>query len=83
MQVRHSSALATHWRADVLRTNLWLVPAIEVLAALGLFAAADVLERIGAESRMNAAEGAYRRLSVEASHVMDVLRERAAVVLKD
>ena len=32
-----SSALATHWRADVLRTNLWLVPGIEVLAAIALF----------------------------------------------
>ena len=53
------------------------------LSALGLFAAADVLERIGAESRMNAAEGAYRRLSVEANHVMDVLQDRAAPAVKD
>src|ERR1700722_14166685 len=36
---RHSSsALAAHWRAEVLRTNLWLVPGIEVLAAIALFA---------------------------------------------
>jgi uncharacterized membrane protein len=32
-----SSALRSHWRADVLRTNLWLVPGIEVLAAIALF----------------------------------------------
>ena len=39
----------------------------------GLFEAARVLERIGAESRMNAAEAAWRQLSVEASNVIDVL----------
>ena len=36
---RYSSpALGAHWRAEVLRTNLWLVPAIEVVAAIALFA---------------------------------------------
>ncbi|HEY5359085.1 MAG TPA: DUF2254 domain-containing protein [Streptosporangiaceae bacterium] len=45
MQVRHSSALATHWRADVLRTNLWLVPGIEVLGALALFLITLALDR--------------------------------------
>jgi HPt (histidine-containing phosphotransfer) domain-containing protein len=48
------------------------------LSALGLFDAAQVLEQIGAESRMAAAEGAWRRLSVEASHVIDMLRQRTA-----
>jgi uncharacterized membrane protein len=33
-----SLALAGHWRAEVLRTNLWLVPGLEVLGALALFA---------------------------------------------
>ena len=37
------------------------------LSAGGLFEAARVLERIGAESRMDAAEAAWRQLSVEAS----------------
>jgi two-component system sensor histidine kinase/response regulator len=46
------------------------------LSALALFDAAQVLEQIGAESRMAAAEGAWRRLSVEATHVIDVLRSR-------
>src|SRR5579864_8449491 len=32
-----SSALASHWRREVLRTSLWYVPALEVLAAIGLF----------------------------------------------
>src|SRR6266566_9088032 len=33
-----SSALASHWRREVLRTSLWFVPAIEVVAAIVLFA---------------------------------------------
>jgi uncharacterized membrane protein len=40
-----SAALASHWRADVLRTNLWLVPGIEVLAAVALFAGTLSLDR--------------------------------------
>ena len=46
------------------------------LSAIGLFDAAQVLERIGAESRMAGAEGAWRQLSVEAAHVIDALRAR-------
>ena len=53
------------------------------LSAIGLFDAAQVLERIGAESRMEAAEGAWRRLAVEASHVIDVLRGRAVPAAKE
>jgi two-component system sensor histidine kinase/response regulator len=44
------------------------------LSAGRLFEAAGVLERIGAGSDIDAAEGAWRQLSVEASHVIDVLR---------
>src|SRR6202790_95846 len=40
-----SSALGAHWRSDMLRTNLWLVPGIEVLAAIVLFAATVSLDR--------------------------------------
>jgi hypothetical protein len=36
-----------------------------------------VLERIGAESRMDAAEAAWRQLSVEATNIIDVLRRHA------
>ena len=46
------------------------------LSATGLFEAAQVLERIGAESRMDAAEAAWRRLAVEGTNVMDALRSR-------
>ena len=35
----------SEWRNDVLRTNLWLVPAIEVLAAVALFAGTFALDR--------------------------------------
>ena len=45
------------------------------LSAAGLFEAAAVLERIGAEGRVEAAEAGWRRLSAEAAQVMDVLRE--------
>jgi uncharacterized membrane protein len=40
-----SSALASHWRREVLRTNLWLVPATEVLVAIALFAGTLTLDR--------------------------------------
>jgi uncharacterized membrane protein len=40
-----SLALGAHWRADVLRTNLWLVPGIEVLGAIALFALTTSLDR--------------------------------------
>jgi uncharacterized membrane protein len=32
-----SSGVASHWRREVLRTSLWFVPSIEVVAAIGLF----------------------------------------------
>ena len=32
-----SSALTSHWRREVLRTNLWFVPSLEVVVAIGLF----------------------------------------------
>jgi uncharacterized membrane protein len=32
-----STALASHWRREVLRTSLWFMPSLEVLAAVGLF----------------------------------------------
>jgi signal transduction histidine kinase/DNA-binding NarL/FixJ family response regulator len=49
------------------------------LSAVGLFDAASVLERVGAESHMDAAEGAWRQLSVEASNVSDVLSRHSAI----
>jgi two-component system sensor histidine kinase/response regulator len=61
--------------ADALRTAAHaLKGAAANLSAGGLFEAAHALERLGAEARMNAADAAYRQLSVEASSVADQLR---------
>jgi signal transduction histidine kinase/CheY-like chemotaxis protein len=48
------------------------------ISAGRLFEAARVLEGIGAESRMDAAEAAWRQLAVEATQVIDVLRRHSA-----
>jgi uncharacterized membrane protein len=40
-----SPALGAHWRQEVLRTNLWFVPGVEVAAAIGLFAGTLALDR--------------------------------------
>jgi HPt (histidine-containing phosphotransfer) domain-containing protein len=64
--------------AEALRTAAHaLKGAAGNLSAGGLFEAARVLERVGAESHMDAAEAAWRQLSVEASNVIDVLRATA------
>jgi hypothetical protein len=38
-------APAGHWTAEALRTNLWLVPGLEVLAAIALFVGTLSLDR--------------------------------------
>jgi uncharacterized membrane protein len=40
-----SSPLASHWRREVLRTSLWFVPAVEVVAAIGLFVLTTLLDK--------------------------------------
>jgi len=40
-----SSALGAHWRREVLRTNLWVVPSIEVAGAIVLFIVTLALDR--------------------------------------
>jgi CheY-like chemotaxis protein len=45
------------------------------LSATSLFDAAEVLERVGAESRLDAAEAAWRRLSIAATEVLTTLRQ--------
>ncbi|MGE0705311.1 MAG: response regulator, partial [Vicinamibacterales bacterium] len=47
------------------------------LSARGLFEAAAVLERVGAESRLDAAEAARRRVAVEASQLIGALEQQA------
>jgi len=61
--------------ADAVRTTAHaLKGAAGNLGAVGLFEAASTLERLGAESRMDAAEAAWRRLSDESVNVIDALR---------
>jgi CheY-like chemotaxis protein/HPt (histidine-containing phosphotransfer) domain-containing protein len=61
--------------ADAIRTTAHaLKGAAGNLSATGLFEAARVLERIGSESRLDAAEAAWRVLSTEAANVIDALR---------
>ena len=65
--------------ADALRTAAHaLKGAAANLSAGGLFEAARVLERIGEESHMDAADAAWRQVSIEASTVIDVLRRHPA-----
>jgi uncharacterized membrane protein len=40
-----SPGLASHWRREVLRTSLWFVPAVEVVAAVGLFVVTTALDK--------------------------------------
>src|ERR1700719_3428736 len=37
--------LGSDWRREALRTNLWLVPMLEGIAALGLYAGTHILDR--------------------------------------
>jgi CheY-like chemotaxis protein len=48
------------------------------LSAVGLFETAEILEQLGRESRFDAADAAFRRLSDEAAHVLDALRRSEA-----
>jgi len=45
------------------------------LSAMGLFEAARTLERIGAESRVEDIDGAWRVLAGEAARVLDDLKQ--------
>jgi signal transduction histidine kinase/DNA-binding response OmpR family regulator/HPt (histidine-containing phosphotransfer) domain-containing protein len=48
------------------------------LSAISLFETAEILEQLGRESRFDAAEAAWRRLSDEAANVLDALRRNEA-----
>ena len=48
------------------------------LSAVGLFETAEILEQLGREQRFDAAEAACRKLSDEATHVLDALRRNEA-----
>jgi signal transduction histidine kinase/CheY-like chemotaxis protein len=48
------------------------------LSAVSLFETAEILEQLGREQRFDAAEAACRKLSDEATHVLDALRRNEA-----
>jgi signal transduction histidine kinase/CheY-like chemotaxis protein len=48
------------------------------LSAVSLFETAEILEELGREHRFDAAEAAWRKLSDEATHVLDALRRNEA-----
>lgn len=45
MRATRSSPLGWHWRREVLRTSLWVVPSLEVLGAVALFGCTLVVDR--------------------------------------
>jgi signal transduction histidine kinase/CheY-like chemotaxis protein len=75
-----SDALASRDAEELRAAAHALKGAASTMSAGRLYAAATELERIGAESRLDAAEAAWRQLSVEASNVIDVLGRHAAAV---
>ena len=61
--------------ADAIRRSAHaLKGAASNLAANDVFEAANTLERLGAEARLDAAEAAWRRLSAAAAELLDTLR---------
>ena len=52
-QSGHRVYLESQWRREVLRTNLWLVPTLEVAAAVLLFTATCALDRAAYQGRFH------------------------------
>jgi two-component system sensor histidine kinase/response regulator len=68
------AAIDAHDAAGLTTTAHALRGAAANLSAVALCEAAQTLERLGAESRLDPAEAAWRRLAVEAAAVMNTLR---------
>jgi len=45
--------LPSAWRREALRTNLWLLPTIQIVLAVGLFAGTHVLDRLAYEGSLH------------------------------
>jgi two-component system, sensor histidine kinase and response regulator len=69
------AAIDNHDAGRLTTTAHALKGAAANLSARALSDAAQTLERLGAELRLEPAEAAWRRLSVEAAAVMDTLRQ--------
>jgi uncharacterized membrane protein len=46
-------AVESHWRDEALRTNLWLIPAIESVAAVALFAVTLTIDEAASHGRLH------------------------------
>ncbi|WP_042426181.1 DUF2254 domain-containing protein [Streptacidiphilus anmyonensis] len=76
-----SRARAADWRREALRTNLWVVPALEALAAAGLFAITLGLDRAAYNGKLDlpswvlsgSADGARQVLTTIAAAVITVV----------
>jgi uncharacterized membrane protein len=83
------SGLGSHWRSDVLRTNLWLVPGLEVLVAIGLFAITLTLDRAAYRGEFRvpswvisgSADGARQILTAIAAAVITVVGVVFSIIL--
>jgi uncharacterized membrane protein len=83
------SAHTSHWRREVLRTNLWFVPGVEVAAAIVLFAVTTVLDRavyrgaLGIPSWVisGSADGARQILTAIAAAVITVVGVVFSIIL--
>jgi uncharacterized membrane protein len=81
--------LAPHWRREVLRTNLWLVPAIEVMAAIALFAGTVAVDRAAYRGALflpswvigGAADAARQILTTIAAAVITVVGVVFSIIL--
>jgi len=84
-----SSALGSDWRAEVLRTNLWLVPGIEVLAATVIFVGTLSLDRAAYRGEFGlpswvisgTADGARQILTAIATAVITVVGVVFSIIL--
>jgi uncharacterized membrane protein len=86
---RSSPALAAHWRSEALRTNLWLVPGIEVVAAIVLFAGTLALDKAAYRGAFGlpswviggSADGARQILTAIAAAVITVVGVVFSIIL--
>jgi uncharacterized membrane protein len=84
-----SSADVSHWRREVLRTSLWFVPAIEVVAAIGLFVATLAADRAAYRGEFalppwvisGSADGAREILTTIAAAIITVVGVVFSIIL--
>ncbi len=84
-----SSGVASHWRREVLRTSLWFVPSLEVIAAIGLFVGTLAADRAAYRGDFSvpswvisgSADGARQILTTIAAAVITVVGVVFSIIL--